>query len=85
MEKDPFALKLWVNRATAHKKGIRDGYAIWVESPVGKVKGTAALAESIHPECIGFGRGSLGLESIDLVSGAIQSAATRVKMYKVGG
>ncbi|MBI2917473.1 MAG: molybdopterin-dependent oxidoreductase [Chloroflexi bacterium] len=59
MEKDPYALKLMINTATAKRNGIRDGDAIWVESPVTRVLGVAALTEGIHPECVGFA-GALG-------------------------
>jgi len=53
-ERDPYVLKVWINRATAHAKGIRDGQRIWVESAAGKVLGEAKVTEGVHPECLGI-------------------------------
>jgi phenylacetyl-CoA:acceptor oxidoreductase len=41
-----------INRAAADKRGIRDGDAIWVESPVGRVKGRVRLIEGIRKDTI---------------------------------
>ena len=54
-----------VNTETARKRGIRDGAAIWVETPEGrKVKGEAKVTECVHPEVVaiagGFGAWSKG-------------------------
>jgi len=53
-ERDPYVLKVWINRATAQKKGIQDGQRIWVESAAGKVLGEAKVTEGVHPECVGI-------------------------------
>ncbi|MBI2916880.1 MAG: molybdopterin-dependent oxidoreductase [Chloroflexi bacterium] len=53
-ERDPYVLKVWVNRTTAQKKGIADGQRIWVESANGKVLGEAKVTEGMHPECVGI-------------------------------
>ena len=41
-----------MNREAAHKRGIANGDEIWVESPVGKVKGKVRLIEGIRPDTI---------------------------------
>ena len=53
-----------INPATAQKYGVRDGDAVWVESPHGRVKARAKVTTRIHPEVIGvqhgFGHTALG-------------------------
>ncbi len=46
------AQHIMINRQTARARGIKDGDEIWVESPVGKVKGKVKLIEGIHPQTI---------------------------------
>lgn len=41
-----------MNRMTAAERGITDGEEIWVESPVGKVRGKVKLMEGIRPDTI---------------------------------
>lgn len=50
---NPIAL----NVKTAAKLGIREGDAVWVESPYGKAKASAHLTEGIHPEVVGWQHG----------------------------
>ena len=54
---DPYEYALWINTATAAKKGIKDGDTIVVESRYGKTQGMAKVTELIHPEVIGFPAG----------------------------
>jgi anaerobic selenocysteine-containing dehydrogenase len=54
---DPYEYALWINSATAAKKGIKDGDTIVVESRYGKTQGLARVTELIHPEVIGFPAG----------------------------
>jgi thiosulfate reductase/polysulfide reductase chain A len=55
---------LLMNFATAAKLGLKDGDAIWIESPYGKAKGTVQTTERIHPEVValqhGYGHWALG-------------------------
>lgn len=53
-EKDPYVLKLWMNTATAKKRGFKEGDTVWVESPVHRLQGVVTVSESIHPECVGI-------------------------------
>lgn len=58
--------KTWaeINPETARKLGIKEDEEVWVESPEGKIKGTARLYEGIHPDVIGvplgFGHTAMG-------------------------
>jgi anaerobic selenocysteine-containing dehydrogenase len=73
---DPYAMNIWINPATAAKKGIKDGDTIVVESNVGplgsprtaQMTGTVKITQRIHPECVGvggnYGRRSMGLNPI---------------------
>ena len=42
-----------LNSDTAQEKGIEDGDIVCVESKTGKVKGTVAVTECIHPQVVG--------------------------------
>ncbi|MBI2918642.1 MAG: molybdopterin-dependent oxidoreductase [Chloroflexi bacterium] len=46
------AQRIMIARATARAKGIADGDEVWVESPVGRVKGKVKLIEGIHPQTV---------------------------------
>jgi thiosulfate reductase/polysulfide reductase chain A len=48
---------LIVNSATAAKLGLKDGDAIWIESPHAKAKGTVQVTERIHPEVVALQHG----------------------------
>lgn len=54
---DPYEYTVWINRATATKKGIKDGDMIVVESQWGKTQGPAKVTELIHPDVIGIPAG----------------------------
>ncbi len=41
-----------LNTDTAQKRGIKDGDEIWIESPIGRVKGKAVLREGVHPDVV---------------------------------
>jgi thiosulfate reductase/polysulfide reductase chain A len=55
---------LMINTATAAKFGLKDGDAIWIESPVAWAKATIQVTERIHPEVValqhGFGHLAFG-------------------------
>ncbi|SPQ01977.1 Molybdopterin oxidoreductase, 4Fe-4S domain [Candidatus Sulfobium mesophilum] len=48
---------LLINSATASKLGLKDGDAIWIESPYAKAKGTVQITERIHPEVVALQHG----------------------------
>lgn len=54
---DPYEYTVWINSATAAKKGIKDGDMIVVESQWGKTQGAAKVTELIHPDVIGIPAG----------------------------
>ncbi|MDP2646806.1 MAG: molybdopterin-dependent oxidoreductase [Desulfobacterales bacterium] len=41
-----------LNADAARKRGIGDGDEIWIESPIGRVKGKAVLREGVHPDVV---------------------------------
>lgn len=55
---------LLINSATASKLGLKDGDAVWIESPYAKAKGTVQVTERIHPEVValqhGYGHWAFG-------------------------
>lgn len=46
-----------INPATAAKYGVKDGDAVWVESPYGKVQAKTRVTTRIHPEVVGVQHG----------------------------
>ncbi|MCL1791629.1 MAG: molybdopterin-dependent oxidoreductase [Peptococcaceae bacterium] len=54
---DPYEFAIWINTATAEKKGIKDGDKVCVESRYGKTEGIVKVTELIHPEVLGFPSG----------------------------
>jgi thiosulfate reductase/polysulfide reductase chain A len=48
---------LVINRKTAERLTIKDGDAIWVESPYGKDQAVAKVTEGIHPDVVGWQHG----------------------------
>ncbi len=48
---------LLMNSVTATELGIKDGDAIWIESPYAKAKGTVQVTERIHPEVVALHHG----------------------------
>ena len=54
---DPYEYAIWINTATAAKKGIKTGDVIVVESRYGKTQAPAKVTELIHPDVIGFPAG----------------------------
>jgi thiosulfate reductase/polysulfide reductase chain A len=48
---------LIMNSATAAKLGLKDGDALWIESPFAKAKGTVQVTERIHPEVVALHHG----------------------------
>ena len=53
-EKLPHSYGVMINANLAKEKGIEDGDAIWVESPVTKVKVVAKVTQMIHPKVLGI-------------------------------
>ena len=68
---DPYQMTILINRATARKRGLKDGDKVLVESQWGKMDGVLKLTELIHPEVIGvagnFGRRSLHMNPISRI------------------
>ena len=64
-ERTPYTYSVLINGDVANKKGIKDGDAIWLESPVTKVKAVAKTTQCIHPEVVGiaghFGHWATGM------------------------
>jgi anaerobic selenocysteine-containing dehydrogenase len=54
---DPYEYAVWINTATAAKKGIKTGDVIVIESRWGKTQAPAKVTELIHPDVIGFPAG----------------------------
>jgi anaerobic selenocysteine-containing dehydrogenase len=54
---DPYLGVVWMNRATAERKGLKDGDIVWVESyNTGKrQRGPVRLSETVHPDSVMFG------------------------------
>lgn len=48
---------LLINSATADRLGLKDGDAIWLESPYAKAKATVQVTERIHPEVVALQHG----------------------------
>jgi anaerobic selenocysteine-containing dehydrogenase len=46
-----------MNTETAHSLRVKDGDAVWVESPYGRLKFKARVTEWVHPEIIAIARG----------------------------
>ena len=53
-DKLPHAYGVMINPKLAERKGIRDEDAIWLESPVRKVKAVARVTQMVHPEVLGI-------------------------------
>ena len=53
-ERLPQSYGVLINTKLAKRKGIKDGDAIWLESPVKKVKTVARVTECVHPDVIGI-------------------------------
>jgi anaerobic selenocysteine-containing dehydrogenase len=74
-----------MNRATAQELNIKDGDAVWVESPFGRVKTRARVFEGILPGVVAIARG-LGVNpngvAYDKISGQAARGGTRVRVYK---
>ena len=55
---------LIINSATAANIGLKDGDAIWLESPYARAKATVQTTERIHPEVVslqhGYGHWAFG-------------------------
>lgn len=49
------AYRILINESVAKAKGIANGDAVWLESPVKKVRATAKLTQCIHPQAVGVG------------------------------
>jgi molybdopterin-containing oxidoreductase family molybdopterin binding subunit len=52
---DPFSYTIAINAASARKRRLADGQAVWLETETGRrVKGRLKLTEGIHPEGVGI-------------------------------
>ncbi|MDA8264052.1 MAG: molybdopterin-dependent oxidoreductase [Actinomycetota bacterium] len=88
-----------LNPRTAKRYGIADGDSIEIASRFGRVEGSAALTETVHPEVVAVSNAVTGngrklgthfnvllpseLEYTDIFTGALESVA-RVVVHKVG-
>ncbi|MBI2918514.1 MAG: molybdopterin-dependent oxidoreductase [Chloroflexi bacterium] len=52
-----YVYKVMVNRDTAHRKGLKDGDLVEVESAGGKTRARVKVTECIHPEVVGLAGG----------------------------
>ena len=80
---NPIAL----NAKTAAKLGIKDGDAVWIESPYGKAKAFVHLTEGIHPEVVGWqhGFGHWGLGKVAKGKGTADGGFNVTKSDPVSG
>ena len=46
-----------INKETADELKIKDGNAVWIESPIGRIKSKARVFQGIHPEVVAIARG----------------------------
>ncbi len=64
-ERTPYTYPVLINEDVGKKKGLKDGDAIWIETPVTRVKATAKLTQCIHPEVVAvaghFGHWAMGM------------------------
>ncbi len=64
-ERTPYTYPVLINEDVGKKKGLKDGDAIWVETPVAKVRAVVKLTQCIHPEVLGvaghFGHWATGM------------------------
>lgn len=51
---NPYTHNVMINRATADKKGIKDGDRVLIESAISKGEGMVKVTELIHPDCLGI-------------------------------
>ncbi len=72
---------LLMNAQVAERLGIKDGDAVWVESPYSKDKAVAKLTQAIHPEVVGwqhgFGHWAMGRVAKDRGTNTGQFLPTR--------
>jgi len=61
--RDPFDTGVFLNSATAKRKGLRDGDTVVIESRYGKAEGKLRVTELLHPDAVGI-PGSHGLGTI---------------------
>jgi len=62
-QKDPFDAGVFLNSATAQRKGLKEGDVVVIESRYGKTVGKIRITELIHPDAVGI-PGSHGLGTI---------------------
>jgi anaerobic selenocysteine-containing dehydrogenase len=60
---DGFDAGIFLNSATAKKKGLKDGDLVTIESRYGKAEGKVKVTELIHPDAVGI-PGSHGLGTV---------------------
>ncbi|MBI4200498.1 MAG: molybdopterin-dependent oxidoreductase [Chloroflexi bacterium] len=53
-ERLPHSYGVLIHEALARRKGIKDGDAVWLESPVRRVKAVARVTQMVHPEVVGI-------------------------------
>ncbi|NLO28806.1 MAG: molybdopterin-dependent oxidoreductase [Actinobacteria bacterium] len=60
---DPFDFAVFMNAATAAKKGLKDGDRVTVESRYGRTSGALRVTELLHPDALGI-PGNYGLGTL---------------------
>ncbi|MBI4200372.1 MAG: molybdopterin-dependent oxidoreductase [Chloroflexi bacterium] len=53
-DKLPHSYGVMINARLARAKGIKDGDAVWLESPATRVKAVARVTQCVHPEVVGI-------------------------------
>lgn len=53
-EKLPHSYGVLIHTSLARRKGIKDGDAVWLESPVKRERAVARVTECVHPQVIGI-------------------------------
>jgi anaerobic selenocysteine-containing dehydrogenase len=65
---NPYLRSININRATAAKKGLKDGDDVWVQSQYGKTRGKVNTSELFHPDVVGiagcYGTGTMHMNPI---------------------
>ena len=65
---NPYVRTVNINRATAAKKGLKDGDEVWVQSQYGKTRGKVKTSDLFHPDVVGiagcYGAGTMHMNPI---------------------
>ncbi|MDP2718580.1 MAG: molybdopterin-dependent oxidoreductase [Dehalococcoidia bacterium] len=59
MQQVPGQYEVLMNAGAARERGIKEGDEVWIESPIGRIKGAVGLSEGIRPDTL-FMAGQFG-------------------------